>query len=126
MNKKSSLILGFWEMGIIGILMVAFFPWSLLFCVLFYGLEYTKCLVLALIHDAVKTVLAILAVILLTSAVAIFVAVIIAESHRILALLGSPPAGLPEGLPEGSRRIGQTRDGLPVYQAPDGQQFVLE
>ena len=40
-------------------LMVAFFPWSLLFCVIFYGFEETKFIV-ALVHDAVKTILAIL------------------------------------------------------------------
>ena len=73
-EKESRLILGFWEMGIIGTLMVVFFPWSLLFCVFMYGLEYTKVLVIVLVHDAVKTVLAILAVLVPTVFVIILIA----------------------------------------------------
>ena len=57
------LIMDFWEFSIIATLMVAFFPWSLLFSVLFTGLSNTKLLVLALIHDGVQTAKAILAVI---------------------------------------------------------------
>jgi len=56
--------LGFWELGIISTLMVAFFPWSLLFCVVFYGLEETKLLIVALLHDWFITVLATLAVVI--------------------------------------------------------------
>ena len=36
------LLLGFWEFAIIATLMVVFFPWSLLFCVVFLGLTETK------------------------------------------------------------------------------------
>jgi len=73
-EKEPRLILGFWEMGIIGTLMVVFFPWSLLFCVFVYGLEYTKVLIIVLVHDAVKTVLAILAVLVPTVFVIILIA----------------------------------------------------
>ena len=58
------LIMGFWEFAIIATLMTVFFPWSLLFCVVFYGFHNTKFLIIALLHDLVKTVFAILAIIL--------------------------------------------------------------
>ena len=58
------LIMGFWEFAIIATLMTVFFPWSLLFCVVFYGFQNTKFLIIALLHDLVKTVFAILAIIL--------------------------------------------------------------
>ena len=57
------LLLGFWEFAIMSTLMVVFFPWSLLFCVVFYGLTETKYIVIALIHDAVKTFFAILSIV---------------------------------------------------------------
>ena len=56
------LLLGFWEFAILSTLMVVFFPWSLLFCWLFFGMNTTLAIVLALIHDAYKTFLALLAV----------------------------------------------------------------
>lgn len=56
------LLLGFWEFAIISTLMTLFFPWSLLFCLLFYGMEATKLLVQALLHDAVKTVFAVISI----------------------------------------------------------------
>ena len=56
--------MGFGEFAIMSTLMVVFFPWSLLFCVIFYGLTETKYIVLALIHDAFKTLLAILYIVL--------------------------------------------------------------
>ena len=54
------LIMDFWHFSIISTLMAVFFPWSLLFCVVFYGLEDTKLLCLAMLHDGVKTILAVL------------------------------------------------------------------
>ena len=68
-NKKTKdenpyLLMGFWEFAIMSTLMVVFFPWSLLFCVIFYGLTETKYIVLALIHDAFKTLLAILSIVI--------------------------------------------------------------
>ena len=61
-TENPYLIMGFWEFAIMSALMVALFPWSLLFCVIFYGLTETKYIVQALIHDAFKTFLAILSV----------------------------------------------------------------
>lgn len=61
-KQNPYLIMGFWEFAIMSTLMVVFFPWSLLFCVIFYGLEDTKLIIKALIHDAIKTFLAILSV----------------------------------------------------------------
>ena len=58
------LIMGFWKFSIIGTLMAVFFPWSLLFCVVVYGLEETKLIVIALVHDGVKTLLFVLIAIL--------------------------------------------------------------
>ncbi len=78
-SKNSKLILGFWEMGIIGTLMVVFFPWSLLFCVLVYGMDSTKELIFALIHDAAKTALAILAILAPIVVVIILIIAILAS-----------------------------------------------
>ena len=75
--KDAGLILGFWQAGIVGTLMVVLFPWSLLFCVFAYGLEDTVALVRALVHDAIRTALAIL-VVLFTIAVLVIAALIIA------------------------------------------------
>jgi hypothetical protein len=63
-NQNPYLIMGFWEFAIMSTLMVVFFPWSLLFCVIFYGLENTKLIIKALLHDAIKTFLAVLSIVL--------------------------------------------------------------
>jgi hypothetical protein len=60
-QQNKYLIMDFWEFAIIATLMTAFFPWSLLFCVLVYGIDETKLIVAALFHDFVKTVIAVLA-----------------------------------------------------------------
>ena len=62
-SRNPYLMMGFIEFGIIATLMVALFPWSLLFSLFFYGMERTKFLVVALIHDAIKTILAILSIV---------------------------------------------------------------
>lgn len=67
------LIMDFWHFAIISTLMVAFFPWSLLFCVVFYGLEETKFICLAMIHDAAKTFFAIASVVLSLAALIVLV-----------------------------------------------------
>jgi hypothetical protein len=54
--------MGFWEFAIITTLMTVFFPWSLLFCLFFYGMEGTKFLVIAIFHDLLKTALAIISI----------------------------------------------------------------
>ena len=59
------LVMGFWEFAIIATLFVVFFPWSLLFSLFFLGMEGTKQLIFALIHDAFKTIGAILLVALI-------------------------------------------------------------
>ena len=41
-TENPYLLLGFWNFAIISTLVVLFFPFSLLFCVIFYGLEQTK------------------------------------------------------------------------------------
>jgi len=63
-NENPYLLMGFWEFAIMSTLMVVFFPWSLLFCVIFFGLTATKYIVLALFHDAFKTFLAILSIVI--------------------------------------------------------------
>ena len=67
------LVMGFWEFAIISTLMAVFFPWSLLFCVVFLELEDTKFLVLALVHDLLKTLIAVLSIILPIIASGIFI-----------------------------------------------------
>ena len=62
-GQNPYLIMGFWEFAITATLMTAFFPWSLLFCVFFYGLENTKLLIIALLHDLLKTAMAVLSII---------------------------------------------------------------
>ena len=42
---------GFWELAIITTLVMAFFPWSLLFCVYFLGMNETIYLYKAVIKD---------------------------------------------------------------------------
>ena len=73
-EKEAGLILGFWKMGIIGTLMVVFFPWSLLFCFFMYGMDFTKTLVIVLLHDVIKTIFSILAVVV---SIACFIALLI-------------------------------------------------
>jgi hypothetical protein len=63
-NENPFLIMGFLEFAIISTLMVAFFPWSLLFCLFFYGMDFTKLLIAALLHDWIKTILAVLSVVI--------------------------------------------------------------
>ena len=58
------LLLDFWEFAIISTLVVVFFPWSLLFSVVVYGLDSTKLLIFALLHDAIKTLRAIISIII--------------------------------------------------------------
>jgi hypothetical protein len=61
--ENKYMILPFWDFAILCTLMVAFFPWSLLFCVVFYGLQETKYIVLALFHDFIKTIIAVLSIV---------------------------------------------------------------
>ena len=80
-NKENPyLIMGFWEFAIVATLMVAFFPWSLLYCVVFHGFENTKLLIIALFHDLAVTVFSILAVIVPIAIGLIVLLVVILES----------------------------------------------
>ena len=63
-TENKYLLLGFWEFAILSTLVVVFFPWSLLFSVVFYGLDSTKLLIFALLHDAIKTLFAIISVVI--------------------------------------------------------------
>ena len=77
--KKSLLYYTFWNFAIISTLVVAFFPFSLLFCVIFYGLEQTKFLIAALLHDAIKTFLAVLSVVLSIIIVVVVIFILLAQ-----------------------------------------------
>ena len=68
------LVMDFWHFAIVSTLMVFLFPWSLLFCVFVYGLENTKFICLALLHDAFKTFLAIISVVF---SLVIFIGIIV-------------------------------------------------
>lgn len=54
------------------------------------------------------------------------------DIQNFLEIMGVPEDGgeetseLPQGVPEGSSRIGQTQQGLPVYETPDGRRLVVE
>ena len=63
-EENPYLSMGFWEFAIMSTLMVVFFPWSLLFCVVVYGLSGAKLIVQAIVYDAVKTILAVLSFII--------------------------------------------------------------
>tara|TARA_B100001175_G_scaffold302532_1_gene296655 strand:+ start:963 stop:1313 length:351 start_codon:yes stop_codon:yes gene_type:complete len=58
--------LGFWKFLVLSTAMVVFFPWSILFCLIIFGLEETKLIIFALIEDFIKTFIAILLGILFT------------------------------------------------------------
>ena len=67
-DQNPYLLLGFWEFAILSTLMIVFFPWSLLFCLFVYGMEDTKAICSALIHDALKTAIAVATVVVALSA----------------------------------------------------------
>ena len=54
-NENRFLLMGFMEFTILSTLIVVFFPFSLLFCVVFWGLSDTSLLIAALLHDFLKT-----------------------------------------------------------------------
>lgn len=78
-EKKENpyLLLDFWHFAIISTLMILFFPWSLLFCVFFYGLERTKLIVVALLHDAIKTLIALICGLLSLALIVIIIFILI-------------------------------------------------
>ncbi len=56
------LVLGFVDFAIMSTLMIAFFPWSLVFCWMVYGWDETRFIILALLHDGLKTLLAFISI----------------------------------------------------------------
>ena len=66
----------FWTFAIISTLMIVFFPWSLLVSVIFYGLDTTKLVIQAILHDLLRTLFAVISV-LLAVAVPIIILIII-------------------------------------------------
>ena len=64
-DRKSNpyLKLGFWKLFALSVIMLLFFPWSILICLVLYGVEETKLIILALIEDFVKTFLLLMALI---------------------------------------------------------------
>ena len=49
--------LSFFKFLLLSTAMILFFPWSILFCLIFLGVEQTKLIFLALIEDIGKTIL---------------------------------------------------------------------
>ena len=76
-EENPYLVLDFWHFAILSTLMVAFFPWSLLFCVVFRGIEETKFICAALLHDAIKTIFAVLSVAVSLAMIIGFIALIL-------------------------------------------------
>jgi hypothetical protein len=74
-DENKFLLLGFLEFSILATLMTVFFPWSLLFCLFVFGMEETKLIVAALLHDFIKTVFAL--VVSLLSVVALIVVLLV-------------------------------------------------
>lgn len=71
-SEHPFLLMEFWRWALLSILMVVLFPWSLLFCLFFYGVNGTIFLCSALLHDAMKVIFVFLIVI---AVIAIFTAI---------------------------------------------------
>ena len=50
-NKKNDKKFGFWQLIIVSYLLISFLPFSILFCVLFYGLDETIQIIKAVFQD---------------------------------------------------------------------------
>ena len=50
-NKKNDKKFGFWQLIIVSYLLISFLPFSILFCVLFYGLDETIQILKAVMQD---------------------------------------------------------------------------
>jgi hypothetical protein len=75
-QENQYLALNFWDFMLMSTLVIVFFPWSLIFCLFAYGWEDTKLILAALIHDAFKTLLAVVsAVILIVIVVLVIISV---------------------------------------------------
>jgi len=58
-RENRYLLLDFWEFAVMSTLIVALFPWSLLYYVIFHGLSNTALIMQALFHDLFKTIFAV-------------------------------------------------------------------
>ena len=50
-NKNNDKKFGFWQLIIVSYLLISFLPFSILFCVLFYGLDETIQIIKAVFQD---------------------------------------------------------------------------
>lgn len=78
-NENKYLVLGFLEFTILATLMTVFFPWSLLFCFFVYGMDETKLIITALLHDFIKTIFAFLAGLISLAAIVVILVVIFSK-----------------------------------------------
>ena len=59
-NKNNKKKYGFWKLLIISYLLIAFLPFSILFCVVFYGINETIEIIKAVLRDILVTLLGLL------------------------------------------------------------------
>ena len=59
-NKNNEKKYGFWKLLIISYLLIAFLPFSILFCVVFYGINETIEIIKAVLRDILVTLLGLL------------------------------------------------------------------
>ena len=79
-NKENRyLLLDFWEFAVLSTLIIALFPWSLLYYVIFHGLSNTALMVQALFHDTLKTLLAVFICVLSFISVLVVLSLVIAS-----------------------------------------------
>ena len=50
-HKKNNKKFGFWKLILVSYLLISFLPFSILFCVLFYGLDETIGIIKAVLQD---------------------------------------------------------------------------
>ena len=75
-NTEKIFFKDFWTFAIIATLMIIFFPWSLLVSVIFFGLDTTKFVIKAILNDLLRTLFAVISV-LLAVAVPIIILIIL-------------------------------------------------
>ena len=75
-NTEKIYFKDFWTFAIISTLMIIFFPWSLLVSVIFFGLDTTKLVIKAILNDLLRTLFAVISV-LLAVAVPIIILIIL-------------------------------------------------
>lgn len=68
----------FWTFAITSTLMIVFFPWSLLICVIFFGMDNTKIILKAMFNDVFRTLIAVLTIIAILAAIVFLLLMIFA------------------------------------------------